>query len=307
MAGMDTPEILLAVIDTLGVGVSVVDRGGKIVLWNRHAERLTGYLRQDTLGKSVKDGFLGCVDFENKDLTGESAPAATALRDGKTIKLEASLRHRSGHRVPTMMKVTPIRDERGAIIGAVESFEETIAVSDWERRQSKLAAYGCLDGTSGVLNHAMMQSHLREMLSTFAEHPVPFSVLCVALDQLETIKARHGPGALTALVRIVGQTLEYSLRPTDSIGRWQENEFMAILAECTALEAVKTSERLRKMAARAKIEWWGDVLPITLSIGATEIRKGDTVDAVIQRAETAMEECRKQGGDQAILDRDNKE
>jgi diguanylate cyclase (GGDEF)-like protein len=255
----------------------------------------------------VKDGFLGCVDFENKDLTGESAPAATALRDGKTIKLEASLRHRSGHRVPTTMKVTPIRDERGAIIGAVESFEETIAVSDWERRQSKLAAYGCLDGTSGVLNHAMMQSHLREMLSTFAEHPVPFSVLCVALDQLETIKARHGPGALTALVRIVGQTLEYSLRPTDSIGRWQENEFMAILAECTALEAVKTSERLRKMAARAKIEWWGDVLPITLSIGATEIRKGDTVDAVIQRAETAMEECRKQGGDQAILDRDNKE
>src|SRR5277367_7069917 len=304
MAGMDTPEILLAVIDTLGVGVSVVDRGGKIVLWNRHAERLTGYLRQDTLGKSVKDGFLGCVDFENKDLTGESAPAATALRDGKTIKLEASLRHRSGHRVPTTMKVTPIRDDRGAIIGAVESFEETIAVSDWERRQSKLAAYGCLDRSSGVLNHAMMQSHLRELLGTFSEHSVPFTVLCVALDQMETIKARHGPGALASLVRIVGQTLEHSLRPTDSIGRWQENEFMAILAECTALEAVKTSERLRKMAARAKIEWWGDLLPITLSIGGTEVRKGDSDQEVIRRAEAGMQECQKQGGDGTIMERD---
>jgi diguanylate cyclase (GGDEF)-like protein/PAS domain S-box-containing protein len=301
MSSMDSPETLLAVIDSLAVGVSLIDRQGKIVLWNRHAERLTGYLRQDTLGRSVRDGFLGCVDIENNDLTGEAAPAVTALRDGKAIKLSASLRHRSGHRVPTTMNVTPIRDERGAIIGAVESFEETIAVSDWERRQSKLAAYGCLDGTSGVLNHAMMQSHLREMLSTFSEHPVPFSILCVALDQMETIKSRHGPGALAALVRIVGQTLEYSLRPTDSIGRWQENEFLAILGECTGAEAVKTADRLRKMAARAKIEWWGDVLPITLSIGATEIQKGDEVDVVIQRAETAMQECRTQGGDRVIV------
>ena len=42
MSGMDSPEVLLAVIDSLAVGVSLVDHQGKIVLWNRHAERLTG-------------------------------------------------------------------------------------------------------------------------------------------------------------------------------------------------------------------------------------------------------------------------
>jgi hypothetical protein len=42
------------------------------------------------------------------------------------------------------------------------------------------------------------------------------------------------------------------------------------------------------------------VLPITLSIGATEIQKGDEVDVVMQRAETAMQECRTRGGDRVI-------
>jgi diguanylate cyclase (GGDEF)-like protein/PAS domain S-box-containing protein len=299
---MDSPEVLLAVLDGLSVGVTVVDYSGKIVLWNRHAERLTGFLRQDVIGRSVREGFLGGVDTENNDLSGEAAPAVTAMRDGKNIHLEASLRHRSGHRVPTRLRVSTIRDEHGAIIGAVESFEETIAVSDWERRQSKLATYGCLDRTSGVLNHGMMQSHLRELLSTFAEHPVPFSVLCVSLDQMDSIKKRHGPGALAALVRTVGQTLELSLRPTDSVGRWQENEFLAILQECTGEEACRTGDRLRKMAALAKIEWWGDVLPITLSIGATEVRSGDTSDTVLQRAEAKLLESRSAGGDRVSSD-----
>ena len=302
MSGMDSPEVLLAVIDSLAVGVSLVDPSGKIVLWNRHAERLTGYLRQDALGRSACEGLLGFMDLENKELSGDAAPAVTALRDGKSVTLETSLRLRSGHRVPARLQVTPLRDDRGAIIGAVESFEENIAVSDWERRQGKLAAYGCLDRASGVLNHAMMQSHLGEMLGTFSEHPVPFAVLCVALDQLETIKTRHGPGALASLLRIVGQTLEHSLRPTDSIGRWQENEFLAILQECTSAEAGKTAERVRRMVAGAKIEWWGDLLPITLSIGGTEARNGDSDEQVIRRAEAGMQECRTQGGDRVILE-----
>jgi len=267
-------------------------------------ERLTGFLRQDALGRSVRDGFLGWMDMENNELCGEAAPAVSALREGKSITLETSLRHRSGHRVLAQMQVTPLRDERGTIIGAIESFEETVAVSDWERRQRKLAAYGCLDQASGVLNHAMMHSHLRELLSTFSEHAVPFTILCVALDQLETIKTRHGPGALASLLRIVGQTLEHSLRPTDAIGRWQENEFLAILQECTSVEGGKTAERLRKMAAGAKIEWWGDLLPITLSIGGTEVRKGDTEETALNRAEAGMRECRAQGGDRVILEKE---
>jgi hypothetical protein len=39
-----------------------------------------------------------------------------------------------------------------AIVGAAETFEEDTSIADWDRRQSKLASYGCIDHASGVLN-----------------------------------------------------------------------------------------------------------------------------------------------------------
>jgi GGDEF domain-containing protein len=63
----------------------------------------------------------------------------------------------------------------------------------------------------------------------------------------------------------VGQTLENSLRPTDFLGRWQENQFLAILTECSATEITCASERLRRMVSGSKIAWWGDRLPVIIS------------------------------------------
>jgi len=71
----------------------------------------------------------------------------------------------------------------------------------------------------------MIHAHLREALGVFAERPVPFSVLCIEIDRLEQIQMRDGPGALASVLRVVGQTLENSLRPTDFLGRWQEISF----------------------------------------------------------------------------------
>ena len=59
----------------------------------------------------------------------------------------------------------------------------------------------------------MMQSHLRENLGMFAEHPVPFSVLNIQIDGLDKIQLRDGPAAIASVLRVVGQTLENSLRP----------------------------------------------------------------------------------------------
>src|SRR5262249_39059755 len=48
------------------------------------------------------------------------------------------------------------------------------------------------------------------------------------------LKRHDGPAVAVPLLDMVGLTLENSLRPTDFIGRWGENEFLVILTECTA-------------------------------------------------------------------------
>ena len=301
MLQLDDPELYQAILDALKVGVYLVDRTGKILFWSMGAERISGYLSQDVVGHSSLEDLLGHLDGENNKVNAEALPVSVVLREGTTSDAQVSLRHKAGHRVLVRLHAAPIRDTHGTLLGAVESFEEVFAINDLTERQSKLAAYGCLDEASGVLNHAMMHSRLREALATFAEHPVPFSILSIAIDRLEEVRSRYGIGAVGALIRVVGQTLENSLRPTDFVGRWNENEFLALLVECGEEEVMKAGERVRKMVNQSKVEWWGDVIGVTISMGAASARTGDTAEAILVRSESGLRASMKQGGNQVLL------
>jgi diguanylate cyclase (GGDEF)-like protein/PAS domain S-box-containing protein len=284
MLSLDDPEIYRAILDGLTAGVYLVDRTGKIMFWNSGAERITGYLRQDVVGHSSLEDLLGHLDGQNK--------ASDA---------QVSVRHKSGHRVLVRLHAAPIRDAHGKVIGAMENFEQIISTADFAERHNKLAAYGCLDERSGVLNQGMVQSHLREAITTFADHRVPLSILCIGIDQLEAIKSRYGGGAVTAMIRVTGQTLENSLRPTDFLGCWMENEFLAVLTECSAREVGKVGERLGKMLHQCRVEWWGDKLQVTASMGATSARTDDSAEAMLQRAEDGLRESIERGGNRMVL------
>jgi PAS domain S-box-containing protein/diguanylate cyclase (GGDEF)-like protein len=297
----DDQDFYRAVLESLPTGVYLVDRNGKILLWNDGAERITGHRRQDVVGRSSQDDFLCHADADNNEMGGTQTPLAVTLREGKPSDGQISLQHKSGHRIPARLRTVPIRNAHGHLVGAAECFEETMAVADWDHRQNKLAVYGCLDNASGTLNHGIVQSHLRESLTTFAEHLVPFSILCIAIDRLEEVSARHGPGGLAAVLRTVGQTLEHSLRPGDFLGRWNENEFLSVVQECSAAEAMKVGERLQRMVRAARIEWWGDRLPVTVTVGATEAKAGDTVETMVERAEKARRESMAEGGNRVVV------
>ena len=98
------------------------------------------------------------------------------------------------------------------------------------------------------------------------------------------------------ILRVVGQTLENTVRPTDYLGRWQSNQFLAILTECSGNEIERASERLRRMVNASKIAWWGDRVTVTISVGGTVVKHGDTVEAMVLRAERALRESIAEGG-----------
>ena len=301
MPRFDDPEILRSVLEELPIGVYLVGRDGKILLWNWGAERITGHLRQDVVGHACREDFLGKTEGNEKQASGASAALEAVLRDGKATESQVSFRHKSGHLVPVRLRAVAMRDAEGAIIGAAECFDELVDIAEWNRRQSKLAEYGCLDAASGVLTQKMVELRVRECLTTYAEQRVPFCVLCIAFDRLDEVKARYGPGAIATVLRVGGHTIENSLRPTDFVGRWQENEFLAIVSECNSEEIPKVGERLRKMISAAKITWWGDSVPVTISAGATAAKKEDDVTEIARRAARALRESIALGGDRMVV------
>jgi diguanylate cyclase (GGDEF)-like protein/PAS domain S-box-containing protein len=296
MLELNDPEIYQTVLDNLQTGVYIVDRNRRIRFWNEGAEQITGYLRQDVVGRFLRDHLLTAGDgVKDLDLE-QDDPINLVFRDGKPSIMDVSILHKDGYRVPIVLRTNPIRNSHGAVIGAAESFEKNRSASEWTRRQAGFADFGCLDSVTGVAAQSFMETQLRENLTTFAEHNIPFGILLIQIDHMDQFRASRGPGVVTTILRVVAQSVENCVRPTDLVGCWGANQFIAILLECRESEVSRVGERVRKMIGQAEIEWWGDKFSVTSPVGGAGCRAGDDAELLIARAAASLQESIGKGG-----------
>jgi len=296
MPELNDPEIYQTILDGLQTGVYLVDRNRRIRFWNEGAEQITGYLRQDVVGRFLRDHLLATGDNVKNFDSDPDDPINLAFRDGKPSTMDVSILHKEGYRVPIVLRTSPIRNSRGAIVGAAESFEKNRSASEWTRRQAAYADFGCLDAVTGVAAKSFMETQLREHLITFAEHNIPFGILLVQIDHLDEFRASRGPGVVPTILRIIAQSVENCVRPTDLVGCWGENQFIAILLQCRESEVVLVGERVRRMIGQAEIEWWGDIFSVTSPLGGAGCRPGDDVEVIVARAAASLQESIVKGG-----------
>jgi diguanylate cyclase (GGDEF)-like protein len=226
---------------------------------------------------------------------------ASVLRDGRPAMAEVTLRHEAGHQVTVRVRAVPIRDPSGNVIGGAESMDADPWAFYADRRHRKLSSYGCLDEATGVSSAGYIHTHLRESLTTYLEHRMPCSILCIQVDKMERFGAAYGVAAVTAALRAVAQTVESGLRPTDFVGHSGGNVFLAVMTEYTGLDLNRTAERLKHTVNNMKIAWWGDELPVTASFGGATVVSGDSEKSLLQRAENALRKGIAAGGDRVTI------
>ena len=109
---------------------------------------------------------------------------------------------------------------------------------------------GWLDLVTGLPNQAMMQSHLRETLGTFADLEIPFAVVWLEIHEFSTFRARYGQEGATSMLQVLARTLRNTVWPTDFVGRWCETQFLVILCGCGEDSLQAVVERMRRMMCR---------------------------------------------------------
>ena len=293
MSELQDPEIFRTVLDTLQTGVSVADRNGKILFWNQGAERLTGHKRHQVVGRSCRDNILLQCNGQGCVACGATCPIARTLHEGKAQEAKMQLRHKEGHPVHVLMRIAPLRDPHGSIIGLVESFDEQGFATERDRNRHTLAEHGCIDDTTAIPNHEFTQFHLRKNLSSFASYHLPFGVIVIQVDRLAHFRAAYGPPASDAILRVVAQTMKSAFRPSDFVGRWANDQFLAILINCGDHGVEKTFERIRNIVTCAGLRWWSDELSVTTSVGHASVQADDTVESLLLRAQSSLHRASK--------------
>jgi diguanylate cyclase (GGDEF)-like protein/PAS domain S-box-containing protein len=278
------PEIYRDILDELQIGVSVLDLQGKIVFWSDGAEKITGYARIDVLGHPCTQNILLHCNRIRCEMCGEHCPLAAALRDSKPVESMGSIHHKSGFRSPVRIWAIPLRDRTGSVIGTIQTFESEFAVNGPDPNDRSMKERGCLDYATELPNQTMMHSHLRESLGIFAELKIPFAVLCLEIKELNEFRARYGKEAAITVLRALARTLRNSVWPADFVGRWSAEQFMAILSGCDERALKDVTARMEQVVARLSIQWWGEELPVAVSMSSANAVVGDSVESLLERA-----------------------
>jgi diguanylate cyclase (GGDEF)-like protein len=199
------------------------------------------------------------------------------------------------------MQAVSIRDAHGHVIGAAESFAEMPGGPPPRRPGCDLVAGHGLDAVTELPDSAYTESHLAGRLKFAAEHSLPFGVLCIQLNQLDSLRATHGLDAADAILNVVAHTLRNGLDSQDFLGRWGDDHFLAIVADHEDGALLTTAKRLRRLAQFCEVTWWGDQLSVTVSLGGTVLDPAETVESLLERTGNALKQARATGGNSTLV------
>ena len=128
------------VLDNLGEGIIAHDMDRRIFFFNQEAERITGYSRDDVLGKDCHEAFGTPFCGERCSFAAQNAQPAeradytlnTVTKSGETRRLE--------------MTVTGMKDDSGDFIGVLTSFRDITDIFSLKMRAEKLTRFGRIIG-----------------------------------------------------------------------------------------------------------------------------------------------------------------
>lgn len=123
----ECPAPCRMILDNVSDGVLTVDAQGRVTWFNRAAERITGFRRDEVLGRPCREIF-------QTDLCGtQKCPLDKALRLGQaTSNLEVLVRNRWGRQIPVSVNMATLRGRSGEVFGAVETFRDLSLVGALE-------------------------------------------------------------------------------------------------------------------------------------------------------------------------------
>ncbi|HZQ93384.1 MAG TPA: diguanylate cyclase [Candidatus Sulfotelmatobacter sp.] len=289
MGPFDDPEVCRSILESLPTGLCVVDAQKRIRFWSRGAERITGHLRHEAIGHCcVAEPLLHC-DQPGCEFCSEECSLAQAMKTSRGAEATGVLHHRNGYEIPVRIRAGPIHNERGSVIGAVETFEELQPAASHEGSRANALPLDCLDHQTGVASRAVVQSHLRATLASLAENNLSVGILLPQVQGLPHFRAALGPEAASSLMRVLARTLEKALWTSALVGQWSDEQFLVVVNECDQQQINALRERLRHLLAGEGIEWWGERRFLPVSIAGVTAHSGDTVASLLQRAHAALE------------------
>ena len=292
-------HLLAAIVESSGVAIIGNDLNNTITSWNRGAEHLYGYTEKEALGKSISI----IVPKERAD---EPHAFLEKIKNGQQIEHFETLRQKKDKtKFPISLTFSPIKNADGGIVGA-----STIGRDITERKglEDKLKNLASHDELTGCFNFRSTMELLEKEIARALRYQTQFSVGMIDIDDFKSKNDEYGHQAGNDVLVAFTTVIKNSLRSIDSVGRYGGEEFIVILPETDAEQALVVMERIRNNLAQTKItsSYLDNAKEITLKFSAGIAafpHNAKDLKGLIWVADNALLQAKKEGKNRTVLER----
>ncbi|MGB7064227.1 MAG: sigma 54-interacting transcriptional regulator [Syntrophobacteria bacterium] len=138
----DGPSWTQLILDSIADGVFTVDHEGRITSFNKAAEIITGFSKEEAVGQYCHEIFRSNLCFE------ACALKHTAETTETIVNLEVNILNRDNREIPISISTAVVRDESGNVVGAVETFRDLSLIKELRKEISSSYSFQDILGRS---------------------------------------------------------------------------------------------------------------------------------------------------------------
>ncbi|HPQ68543.1 MAG TPA: GGDEF domain-containing protein [bacterium] len=291
----DREDFSKYVLDNLHEGLYFTDVSRKITYWNKTAEELTGYTAKEVLGHRCSDNILMHVDEQGNNLCQDGCLMSLMMADGQSHQANVFMHHKRGHRVPVSVRVAPLRNTKGEIIGAADIFTENSSSLSLQEENAALRRQAMIDPLTEIGNRRYAENRLNSIINESGRYEWPFGLLLIDIDFFKDVNDQRGHDVGDDVLRMVAKTIEMGIRNFDVVARWGGEEFIAIIKQVDKEGLRTVAEKLRMLVEHSAILKGKEKIAVTISIGGTAAKKKDELHKLIKRADIELYRAKASG------------
>ena len=160
------------------------------------------------------------------------------------------------------------------------------------------------DPLTRLPNRQAYNEKLSKAVQSWQDNGEDLAVVVIDIDHFKSINDRFGHAAGDKTLQVVGKNLKQQLTENTFMARWGGEEFVLLLPGMSKQKVTSLLETMRTKLASLPFKFKQEKVTITASFGASFFKKGDTPEAVFERADNLLYQAKNSGRNRVITDRD---
>lgn len=271
---------LRTVVEYTPSAMVVLDQNGKIIEWNRQAEKVFGWNSQEVIGQSVYDFVVPLADQD------KFRKMIYGLFDGREVNVAEGW-SRTNRSKLVLCEWHYAVLQPGRIVAMANDITERKALEN----QLKELAHS--DSLTGIGNRTLFFQKLEEAIALAKRRKERVAVLFIDLDDFKIVNDQYGHEVGDVVLCEVVQRIKMAVREADVLARIGGDEFVLILHDCQSNEhAQQVAEKVLFNLERP-IQVAGLTVTVGGSIGISMYPdNGDKTTDILKSADRAMYEVK---------------